>query len=216
MYQNKFFLLSTSLIALANLSGCTEVGTLTKDFSTSVGQGVSTIVKDINTSINTPTSVKSQNQNAASIPPTDMVFLMGWMEDGCQGSIAPYNKISDRYYAFKDTVIDMDNSRAKPYSQWSPEYRDQIQNVIKSTDGSYVTFSLPLKNAYYRKQPLKAIEIGYREETEGAHAKLVFTQSANVTAVVSNFKTRKVEGMGGMYNSGATYNAEEKSLNCEL
>ena len=65
MYQNKFFLLSTSLIALVNLSGCTEVGTLTKDFSTSVGQGVSTIIKDINSSINTPTSLKSQNQNTA-------------------------------------------------------------------------------------------------------------------------------------------------------
>ena len=216
MYQNKIFLLSISLVALANLSGCAQVSTLTKDFSTSVGQGVSTMVKDISTSINTPTPVKSQNKNAASIPPTDMVFLMGWMEDACQGSIAPYDKISDRYYAFKDTVVDMDNSRAQPYSQWSPEYRDQIQNVLKSTDGSYVTFSLPLKSAYYRKQPLKAIEIGYREETEGAHAKLVFAQPANVTAVISNFKTRKVEGMGGMYNSGATYNAGEKSLNCEL
>ena len=216
MYRNKSFLFSTGLVAVVNLSGCSEVSTLTKDFSTSVGQGVSTIVKDINTSINTPTSVKSQNQNAASILPTDMVFLMGWMEDACRGSIAPYDKISDRYYAFKDTVIDMDNSRAQPYSQWSPAYRDQIQNIIKSTDGYYVTFSLPLKNAYYRKQPLKAIEIGYREETEGAHTKLIFAQSANVNAIISNFKTREVEDMGGMYNSGATYNARERSLNCDL
>ena len=65
MYQNKSFLLSVSLVAVANLSGCAEVSTLTKDFSTSVGQGISTIVKDINTSINTPTSLKSQNQNTA-------------------------------------------------------------------------------------------------------------------------------------------------------
>lgn len=216
MCRNKFVLSGIGLAVLLSLSGCAEVSVLTKDISTSVGQGVSTMVKDITTGINTPTQAKTQSQSSTSIPATDMIFLMGWMEDACHGSTPPYDKISDRYYAFKDTVIDMDNSRARPSAQWASEYRNQIQNITKSTDGSYITFSLQLKNAYYRKQPLKAIETGYREGTEGAHAKLIFAPSANIPTIISNFKARRVEGMGGMYDSGATFNAREISINCEL
>lgn len=216
MYRKPLLLSAVALTTMLSLSGCTEVSALTKDVGTSVGQGVSTMMKDFTTGLTTPTQAKPQSQKAATIPATDMIFLMGWMEDACEGSVSPYDKISKRYYAFSETVIDMDNSRAKPASQWSSQYRHQIQNIVKSKEGSYVTFTLQLNNAYYRNQPLKAIEIGYREGTEGAHTKLVFSSSTSVPAIISNFKTRKVEGMYGVYDGGVTYNARENSLSCEL
>lgn len=216
MYYNKFFLPIIGLAILSSLSGCAEVSALTNDIGSSMSQGVSTMVKDVNKVLTTPTStIANQTQSATSIPTTDMVYLMGWMEDACQQYAPPTDKIADRYFAFRDSVIDMDYSKVKPRSQWSPQYRDQIQEINKRNDGSYVTFSIKLKNAYYRNQPLAAIETGYQEGTEGANAKLVFAQSANVPAIASNFKAGQMEFMGGMIDSGAVYSSRENSFNCE-
>lgn len=216
MYYNKFFLSAISLAILTSLSGCAEVSALTNDIGSSVSQGVSTMVKDVNKVLTTPTSTTAnQTQRATSIPSTDMVYLMGWMEDACQRYAPPTDKIANRYFDFRDSVIDMDYSKIKPRSQWSAQYRDQIQEVSKRNDGSYITFSIKLKNAYYRNQPLAAIETGYREGTEGANAKLVFAQSVNVPAIASNFKAGKMEYMGEMIDSGAVYSPRENSLNCE-
>lgn len=164
-----------------------------------------------------------------TLPADDMVYLFGWMEDGCIGdSSKPYTMILNHYKDVTNTLIrnrgmvppGEPNFEATPRSQWPAEYRDAIKHVTpvrdtELTDAYKITFK---DNVKYRGQPLESHIFHFNEGSEGSEYELKFAPNADVAVIWPNFYTREYEPYWGdgvsTYTRGATFKPQSNIIYC--
>lgn len=221
--------LSTGLL----LTGCAE----TKTFGTNVVQTAGSVVNAaVSGTINgikqgmAEASGSSNNPSQANkLPADDMVYLFGWMEDGCIGdSGQPYIQILNHYKDVTDTLIRYrgmvpagePNYESTPRSQWPAKYRNAIKHVTpvrdtELTDAYMITFN---DNVKYRGQPLQAHIFHFNDGSEGSAYELKFASNANVAAIWPNFYTREFDPYWGdgvsTYTRGATLKPQSNIIHC--
>ena len=172
------------------------------------------------------TTMANAATSSIKMPKDDLVHVLGWMEDACVGSKAPYKAINEKYRALTDSFITMDAKSeyrpvVAPRSKWLPEYRNVIKDIkLEYKDDpvsgrGYTHFNLTFnKNVKYRGLPIEKYTHAFVEESEGSKKILKFPATANVKSIVPNFKSRMVDGLDGPERMGAAYKAKDKTIAC--
>lgn len=227
-----------AISSIMTLSGCAESQTM----GSTVGKGAMSLVdsfaagvqKGIDESFlgNTnKTAVSANNNKVATNAPTrasntitssDMVYLLGWMEDACTGENPAHNGVRANHSKFTESFHGRGRQNfVKPRSEWSPEYRDMIKEIqykdLYDTDmgGDFGEYKVIFEDGVkYRGQPLDQYIYSYRRESSGGVESLKFAPNANVSSIWPNFKTRTIEYWGEMEDMGATYTPQSRTIEC--
>ena len=224
MKSDHFFSIAI-ISSLVALSGCAESQTMGNAVVQSMGSLVTEVVggtvegvrlglggspKETMKPVSSATTSKPR-----TIPASDMVYRLGWMEDACSGekldfALAKGQSLSDSIKGDKNYDYFI-----KPKSQWPQEYRDIIEDV-KMIDGQeYVEYYVDFKDGVkYRNQPLAGYIFKFRGESSGGEDILKFAPNANVASIWPNFKTRTMEYWGEMEDRGAVYVPQNHTITC--
>ena len=86
--------------------------------------------------------------------------------------------------------------------------------VIKE-GGEFTAYHLIFKGGIkYRGQPLEKYVFMFRPKSSGAGEALKFAPTANLSTILPNFKSYKMEYWDEIIDMGATYNSKNKTFTC--
>lgn len=216
-----------SLVAISSLialSGCAESQTMGTTVVKSVGSLVNEVVTGTiagvqqglgSSPVDTKKIVISSPQK---LPASDMVYLFGDMEGGCLGKNLSFKTFDQSQLSLQDSIKGVsEGSRyfVKPRSQWLSAYRDTIKEVKIKEGDEFTEYHLIFKDGIkYRGQPLEEYIFMFRPESSGAGEALRFAPTANLSTVLPNFKSYKMEYWDEIIDMGATYNSQNKTITC--
>ena len=211
----------SSLIAL---SGCAESQTMGTTVVKSVGSLVNEVVTGTivgvqqglgGSPVNTKKVVISTPQK---LPASDMLYLFGDMEGGCLGKNLTFKTFDQSQLSLADSIKGVSEDYryfVKPRSQWLSAYRDTIKDVKIKEGNEFTAYHLIFKDGIkYRGQPLEEYIFMFRPESSGAGEALKFAPTANLSTVLPNFKSYKMEYWDEIIDMGATYNSKNKTITC--
>ena len=211
----------SSLIAL---SGCAESQTMGTTVVKSVGSLVNEVVTGTivgvqqglgGSPVNTKKVVISTPQK---LPASDMLYLFGDMEGGCLGKNLTFKTFDQSQLSLADSIKGVSEDYryfVKPRSQWLSAYRDTIKDVKIKEGDEFTAYHLIFKDGIkYRGQPLEEYIFMFRPESSGAGEALKFAPTANLSTVLPNFKSYKMEYWDEIIDMGATYNSKNKTITC--
>ncbi len=216
-----------SLVAISSLialSGCAESQTMGTTVVKSVGSLVNEVVTGTiagvqqglgSSPVDTKKIVISSPQK---LPASDMVYLFGDMEGGCLGKNLSFKTFDQSQLSLQDSIKGVsEGSRyfVKPRSQWLSAYRDTIKDVKIKEGNEFTAYHLIFKDGIkYPGQPLEEYIFMFRPESSGAGEALRFAPTANLSTVLPNFKSYKMEYWDEIIDMGATYNSKNKTITC--
>ena len=216
-----------SLVAISGiiaLSGCAESQTMGTTVVKSVGSLVNEVVTGTITGVQqglvgSPVDTKKvATSSPQKLPTNDMVYLFGDMEGGCLGKNLSFETFDQSQFSLEDSIKgESEGSRyfVKPRSQWLSAYRDTIKEVKIKEGDEFTAYHLIFKDGIkYRGQPLEEYVFMFRPESSGAGEALRFAPTANLSTVLPNFKSYKMEYWGEVIDMGATYNSHNKTITC--
>ena len=211
----------SSLIAL---SGCAESQTMGTTVVKSVGSLVNEVVTGTiagvqqglgGSPVDTKKVVISSPQK---LPASDMLYLFGDMEGGCLGKNLTFKTFDQSQLSLADSIKGVSEDYryfVKPRSQWLSVYRDTIKDVKIKEGNEFTAYHLIFKDGIkYRGQPLEEYVFMFRPESSGAGEALKFAPTANLSTVLPNFKSYKMEYWDEIIDMGATYNSQNKTITC--
>ena len=211
----------SSLIAL---SGCAESQTMGTTVVKSVGSLVNEVVTGTIVGVqqglgSSPIDNKKVvTSSPQKLPASDMVYLFGDMEGGCLGKNLSFKTFDQSQLSLQDSIKGVsEGSRyfVKPRSQWLSAYRDTIKDVKIKEGNEFTAYHLIFKDGIkYRGQPLEEYIFMFRPESSGAGEALRFAPTANLSTVLPNFKSYKMEYWDEIIDMGATYNSQNKTITC--
>ncbi|MGP9668931.1 MULTISPECIES: hypothetical protein [unclassified Psychrobacter] len=211
----------SSLIAL---SGCAESQTMGTTVVKSVGSLVNEVVTGTIVGVqqglgSSPIDNKKVvTSSPQKLPASDMVYLFGDMEGGCLGKNLSFKTFDQSQVSLADSIKGVsEDSRyfVKPRSQWLSAYRDTIKDVKIKEGNEFTAYHLIFKDGIkYRGQPLEEYIFMFRPESSGAGEALRFAPTANLSTVLPNFKSYKMEYWDEIIDMGATYNSQNKTITC--
>lgn len=211
----------SSLIAL---SGCAESQTMGTTVVKSVGSLVNEVVTGTIVGVqqglgSSPIDNKKVvTSSPQKLPASDMVYLFGDMEGGCLGKNLSFKTFDQSQVSLADSIKGVsEDSRyfVKPRSQWLSAYRDTIKDVKIKEGNEFTAYHLIFKDGIkYRGQPLEEYIFMFRPESSGAGEALRFAPTTNLSTVLPNFKSYKMEYWDEIIDMGATYNSQNKTITC--
>ena len=211
----------SSLIAL---SGCAESQTMGTTVVKSVGSLVNEVVTGTIVGVqqglgSSPIDNKKVvTSSPQKLPASDMVYLFGDMEGGCLGKNLSFKTFDQSQVSLADSIKGVsEDSRyfVNPRSQWLSAYRDTIKDVKIKEGNEFTAYHLIFKDGIkYRGQPLEEYIFMFRPESSGAGEALKFAPTANLSTVLPNFKSYKMEYWDEIIDMGATYNSQNKTITC--
>lgn len=216
-----------SLVAISSLialSGCAESQTMGTTVVKSVGSLVNEVVTGTiagvqqglgGSPVDTKKAVISTPQK---LPASDMLYLFGDMEGGCVGKNLSFKTFDQSQLSLEDSIKGVSEDYRyfiKPRSQWLSAYRDTIKDVKIKEGNEFTAYHLIFKDGIkYRGQPLEEYIFMFRPESSGAGEALKFAPTANLSTVMPNFKSYKMEYWDEIIDMGATYNSQDKTITC--
>lgn len=211
----------SSLIAL---SGCAESQTMGTTVVKSVGSLVNEVVTGTIAGVQqglggSPVDTKKVAiSTPQKLPTSDMLYLFGDMEGGCVGKNLSFKTFDQSQVSLADSIKGVsEDSRyfVNPRSQWLSAYRDTIKDVKIKEGNEFTAYHLIFKDGIkYRGQPLEEYIFMFRPESSGAGEALRFAPTANLSTVLPNFKSYKMEYWDEIIDMGATYNSKNKTITC--
>lgn len=216
-----------SLVAISSLiavSGCAESQTMGTTVVKSVGSLVNEVVTGTIVGVQQGLGGSSVDTNKVAIsssqklPTSDMLYLFGDMEGGCVGKNLSFKTFDQSQFSLEDSIKGVSQDYryfVKPRSQWLSAYRDTIKEVKIKEGGEFTAYHLIFKDDIkYRGQPLEEYVFMFRPESSGAGEALKFAPTANLSTVLTNFKSYKMEYWDEIIDMGATYNSKNKTITC--
>ena len=216
-----------SLVAISSLialSGCAESQTMGTTVVKSVGSLVNEVVTGTIVGIQQGLGGSSVDTNKVAIsssqklPTSDMLYLFGDMEGGCVGKNLSFKTFDQSQLSLEDSIKGVSQDYryfVKPRSQWLSAYRDTIKEVKIKEGGEFTAYHLIFEDGIkYRGQPLEEYVFMFRPESSGAGEALKFAPTANLSTVLPNFKSYKMEYWDEIIDMGATYNSKNKTITC--
>lgn len=216
-----------SLVAISSLialSGCAESQTMGTTVVKSVGSLVNEVVTGTIAGVQQGLGGSSVDTNKIAIsssqelPTSDMLYLFGDMEGGCVGKNLSFKTFDQSQLSLEDSIKGVSQDYryfVKPRSQWLSAYRDTIKEVKIKEGSEFTAYHLIFEDGIkYRGQPLEEYVFMFRPESSGAGEALKFTPTANLSTILPNFKSYKMEYWDEIIDMGATYNSKNKTFTC--
>ena len=178
---------------------------------------------------NASKSISFKDTEGKQVSKDDTLYLFGWMEDGCIGDTVGYKKLKQNNEEFIKASMGMKTLDKpdkngeiyqfyiKPKSQWKTAHSGLVSKLNMTTNTEYTEYHMKLNNkAKYRGQPIQEFQYKFRPESEGGEYVLKFAPKADISSLMTQFKTRRtLDWEGENYiNQRAKYDKKANSITC--